>query len=109
LWKRAADGGDRGIRDIGRAVATRVYALGMRVLGVKRHGPPAHEADAFAERIYGPEGLIEMISRSDYVVAAAPLTPETLGPDRRAGDRRYEAGGRVESMWAAGRWSRKPR
>jgi phosphoglycerate dehydrogenase-like enzyme len=68
-----------GFGDIGRAVATRVHALGMRVLGVKRHGPPAHEADPLAERIYGPEGLIEMISRSDYVVAAAPLTPETLG------------------------------
>ena len=68
-----------GYGDIGRAVATRVRALGMRVLGVKRHGPPAHEADPLAERIYGPEGLIEMISRSDYVVAAAPLTPETLG------------------------------
>jgi phosphoglycerate dehydrogenase-like enzyme len=68
-----------GYGDIGRAVASRVRALGMRVLGVKRHGPPAHEADPFAERIYGPEGLIEMISRSDYVVAAAPLTPETVG------------------------------
>ena len=68
-----------GYGDIGRAVATRVRALGMRVLAVKRHGPPAHEAAPLAERIYGPEGLIEMISRSDYVVAAAPLTPETLG------------------------------
>jgi phosphoglycerate dehydrogenase-like enzyme len=68
-----------GYGDIGRAVASRVRGLGMRVLGVKRHGPPAHEADPLAERIYGPEGLIEMISRSDYVVVAAPLTPETLG------------------------------
>jgi phosphoglycerate dehydrogenase-like enzyme len=68
-----------GYGDIGRAVATRVHALGMRVLAVKRHGPPAHEADPLAERIYGPEERIEMISRSDYVVAAAPLTPETLG------------------------------
>ena len=68
-----------GYGDIGRAVASRVHALGMRVLGVKRHGPPSQEADPLAERIYGPEGLIEMISRSDYVVAAAPLTPETLG------------------------------
>ncbi len=68
-----------GYGDIGRAVATRARALGMRVLGVKRHGPPAHEADPLAERIYGPEGRIEMISRSDYVVVAAPLTPETLG------------------------------
>jgi phosphoglycerate dehydrogenase-like enzyme len=68
-----------GYGDIGRAVATRVHALGMRVLAVKRHGPPARETDPFAERIYGPEGRIEMISRSDYVVAAAPLTPETAG------------------------------
>ena len=68
-----------GYGDIGRAVATRVRALGMRVLGVKRHGPPARNDDPLAERIYGPEGLIEMISRSDYVVVAAPLTPETVG------------------------------
>jgi phosphoglycerate dehydrogenase-like enzyme len=68
-----------GYGDIGRAVATRVRALGMRVLAVKRHGPAVPEADPLAERIYGPEGLVEMISRSDYVVAAAPLTPETVG------------------------------
>ena len=68
-----------GYGDIGRSVARRVHALGMRVLGLKRHGTPASAADPFAERIYGPEGLIEMISRSDYVVAAAPLTPETVG------------------------------
>ena len=68
-----------GYGDIGRAVASRVHALGMRVLGMKRHGPPPHGADPFAERIYGPEGLVEMMARSDYVVAAAPLTPETAG------------------------------
>jgi phosphoglycerate dehydrogenase-like enzyme len=68
-----------GYGDIGRAVATRVRALGMRVLAVKRHAPPANAADPLAERIYGPEGLIQMISRSDYVVVTAPLTPETLG------------------------------
>jgi len=68
-----------GYGDIGRAVAARVRALGMRVLAVKRHRPPAHEANPLAERIYGPEGRIEMISRSDYVVVTAPLTPETLG------------------------------
>ena len=68
-----------GYGDIGRSVARRVHALEMRVLGLKRHGPRANAADPFAERIYGPEGLVEMISRSDYVVAAAPLTPETTG------------------------------
>ena len=68
-----------GYGDIGRAVAARVRALGMRVLAVKRHRTPAHEADPLAERIYGPEELGKMISQSDYVVAAAPLTAETLG------------------------------
>jgi phosphoglycerate dehydrogenase-like enzyme len=68
-----------GYGDIGRAVAARVRAMGMRVLAVKRHGPPLDNADPLADRIYGPEGRIEMISRSDYVVVAAPLIPETLG------------------------------
>ena len=68
-----------GYGDIGRAVATRVRAMGMRVLAVKRHGPAAHSADPLAERIYGSDRRIEMISRSDYIVVAAPLTPETLG------------------------------
>jgi phosphoglycerate dehydrogenase-like enzyme len=68
-----------GYGDIGRAVATRARAMGMRVLAVKRHGPPAHRADPLADEIYGPDRRIEMISRSDYVVAAAPLTPETRG------------------------------
>jgi phosphoglycerate dehydrogenase-like enzyme len=68
-----------GYGDIGRAVAARARAMGMRVLAVKRHGPSAHNTDPLAEQIYGPDRRIEMISRSDCVVAAAPLTPETRG------------------------------
>jgi phosphoglycerate dehydrogenase-like enzyme len=68
-----------GYGDIGRAVATRARAMGMRVLAVKRQRPPAHEADPLAEQIYGSDQRVEMISRSDYVVVASPLTPETLG------------------------------
>ena len=71
-----------GYGDIGRAVATRVRAMGMRVLAVKRHGPhgvpSGPGAGPFAEQIYAPDRRAEMISRSDYIVAAAPLTPETL-------------------------------
>ena len=68
-----------GYGDIGRAVATRVHAMGMRVLAVKRHGPPLSNVDPLVDQIYSPEERIEMISRCDYIVASAPLTPETRG------------------------------
>ncbi len=68
-----------GYGDIGRAVALRVRPLGMKVLGVKRHASPSPAADPLVEQMYSPDRRIEMISRCDYVVAAAPLTPETRG------------------------------
>jgi phosphoglycerate dehydrogenase-like enzyme len=68
-----------GYGDIGRAVATRVRAMGMRVFAVKRHGPPLYNVDPLVDRIYSPEDRVEMISRCDYIVMAAPLTPETKG------------------------------
>jgi phosphoglycerate dehydrogenase-like enzyme len=68
-----------GYGDIGRAVATRVRAMGMRVLAVKRHGPPLYNVDPLVDRIYSPGARLEMLSRCDYVVASAPLTEETRG------------------------------
>ncbi len=68
-----------GFGDIGRAVATRVRAMGMRVLALKRHAPPPGHADPLAERIYAAESRSEMLAECDYVVIAAPLTPETRG------------------------------
>jgi len=68
-----------GYGDIGRAIATRVRPMGMRVLALKRKGPPLYSADPLVDRIYGPDARIEMISQCDYVVASAPLTPETRG------------------------------
>jgi phosphoglycerate dehydrogenase-like enzyme len=53
--------------------------MGMRVVAVKRHAPPAGVADAYAERIYTSDHMVEMIASSDYIVAAAPLTAETRG------------------------------
>ena len=68
-----------GYGDIGRAAAARACAMGMRVMAVKRHPLPAGVTDTFAERIFTPENMGEMIAISDYVLAAAPLTPETRG------------------------------
>jgi phosphoglycerate dehydrogenase-like enzyme len=67
-----------GYGDIGRAVASRARAMGMRVLAVKRH-VPADAKDEFAAEMFPPERRAEMIAACDYVVAAAPLTPETRG------------------------------
>lgn len=63
-----------GYGDIGRACARRARALGMQVLALRRH--PAAEPDA---EVLGPEGKMELLARSDYVVLSAPLTPETDG------------------------------
>jgi phosphoglycerate dehydrogenase-like enzyme len=61
--------------DIGRAVASRVHAMGMRVLALKRHAPAS--PDPLVERFYGPSELNAMLAECDYVVVAAPLTAET--------------------------------
>jgi phosphoglycerate dehydrogenase-like enzyme len=68
-----------GYGDIGRAVAARVRPLGMTVLAMKRHVSPLAFADPFVERVYVPDQRLEMLSRCDYVVVAAPLTSETRG------------------------------
>src|SRR5580692_12276483 len=78
-WASGHTVGIIGYGDIGRAIAERVRALGMTVLAVRRHAPSAKTADPLVAQIYAPERRLEMISRCDYVVAAAPLTSETRG------------------------------
>ena len=68
-----------GYGDIGRAVATRVRAMGMQILAVKRHGPPLYNVDPLVNQIWGPEDREEMIARCDYLVVTTPLTAETRG------------------------------
>ncbi|HEY1241696.1 MAG TPA: NAD(P)-dependent oxidoreductase, partial [Bryobacteraceae bacterium] len=68
-----------GYGDIGRAVATRVRHMGMRVLGMTRRGPLLYNADPLVSQIFAPSDRITMISQCDYIVVAAPLTSETRG------------------------------
>lgn len=75
---RGASVGIVGYGDIGRAVAVRAVALGMRVFALKRH-PSVANSDPYVEHVYGPTDLCDMISRCDYIVVSAPLTPETRG------------------------------
>jgi phosphoglycerate dehydrogenase-like enzyme len=64
-----------GYGDIGRAIATRAHAMGMRILATKRH--PPQEPDPVIERYYRTTELHEMLARCDYIAVAAPLTEET--------------------------------
>jgi phosphoglycerate dehydrogenase-like enzyme len=67
-----------GYGDIGRAVAARLRPLGVRVLALRRR-PGLSRADALASPTLPPERLAELMARSDDVVVALPLTPETRG------------------------------
>jgi phosphoglycerate dehydrogenase-like enzyme len=64
-----------GYGDIGRAVARRVHAMGMRVLALKRHAPES--PDPLVAQFFPPQDLRAMLALCDFVVVAAPLTPET--------------------------------
>jgi phosphoglycerate dehydrogenase-like enzyme len=77
-----------GLGSIGRAVGALATAFGCRVVAVRRRAdegsrPSAtdDESRSFGEvmldRVGGPELLPELLGESDFVVLAAPLTPET--------------------------------
>jgi phosphoglycerate dehydrogenase-like enzyme len=67
-----------GYGGIGRECARLAHALGMKVIALRRR-TPSPENDPILERSFERAQLNEMLSLSDYVLAAAPLTPETEG------------------------------
>ncbi|MEA2538539.1 MAG: hypothetical protein QOF11_2773, partial [Chloroflexota bacterium] len=80
-----------GLGSLGSAVATLAGAFGCRVVATRRRAgtedsasaPEASVASeagvAQIERVTGPEGLPALLAESDFIVLAAPLTPETEG------------------------------
>jgi phosphoglycerate dehydrogenase-like enzyme len=62
--------------DIGRAIARRAKAFGMRVLALRRDISP-RPGDEDVDQLFVNADLHKMLPLCDYVVAAAPLTPET--------------------------------
>jgi phosphoglycerate dehydrogenase-like enzyme len=77
-----------GLGSIGRAVGALATAFGCRVVAVRRRADEGarsaatdDESRAFGEvlldRVGGPEALPSLLGEADFVVLAAPLTPET--------------------------------
>jgi phosphoglycerate dehydrogenase-like enzyme len=66
-----------GTGSIGRAVAEKAGAFGMRVVGVKRSVKPDDPAHEFTGALYGTGGLEEALAGADYVAVTLPGTPET--------------------------------
>jgi D-2-hydroxyacid dehydrogenase (NADP+) len=64
-----------GLGSIGREIARRAAALGMRVLAVREH--PERGGAEGVQAVYGPAQPADLLAASDYVVLAAPVTAST--------------------------------
>jgi phosphoglycerate dehydrogenase-like enzyme len=63
-----------GFGGIGRAVGGNASALGMRVIALRRH--PGRKP-GWVDRLWGPDGLRELLAASDYVAITLPETRST--------------------------------
>jgi phosphoglycerate dehydrogenase-like enzyme len=70
-----------GLGSVGEEVARLGSALGMRVIGTKRH---PGEYEGVVERVWGPDATSEVCALSDAIVITLPGGPETAGAVGRA-------------------------
>ena len=62
-----------GLGSIGREIAKKCKALGMRVLGVKQ----VLSTELFIDHLYASSQLDEVLPQCDYIISATPLVEET--------------------------------
>ncbi|MCP4904343.1 MAG: D-2-hydroxyacid dehydrogenase [bacterium] len=65
-----------GLGAIGSEVARLARAFGMKTIATRRSARPGDRSD-LVDVLQGPEGLSELLGRSDVVVLCAPATAET--------------------------------
>ncbi|SHM26613.1 Phosphoglycerate dehydrogenase [Caldanaerovirga acetigignens] len=66
-----------GAGNIGSEIARLGKAFGMRVLGLNRSSRIQGNYSQMYDEMYGIGSLVELLSKSDFVVCAVPLTAET--------------------------------
>jgi len=71
-----------GLGSIGRNVAQRASAMGMKVIAVREHADRAKPDHV--DEVFPTAQLDKLLSRSDYVVLSPPVTPATRGMIGRA-------------------------
>jgi phosphoglycerate dehydrogenase-like enzyme len=72
-----------GYGGIGKATAKLARGMGLRVVALRKRASLSN-GDPDVEAVYSPDRLREMFALCDFVLLAAPLTPETrgmIGPD----------------------------
>jgi len=85
LELRGATLGVIGFGDIGQSAAKLAKAYGMKVVALRRRrksntddDDDSDEKDPIADKVvYGKDAMNQIFAESDYVLCAAPLTPET--------------------------------
>ncbi|HLW48908.1 MAG TPA: D-2-hydroxyacid dehydrogenase [bacterium] len=71
-----------GLGQIGKPLAARAAAFGLRVIGTKRTPAPVPHVD----EVLPPDRTEDLLREADFVVALLPLTPKTRG---RLGEREF--------------------
>ena len=67
-----------GYGEIGSAVAERAKPFGCRIFALRRN-PSQSAGDPLVDKSFATSDIDGMIGECDFVVAAAPLTPQTRG------------------------------
>ncbi len=65
-----------GLGSIGTEIARLARVLGLKVIGVRRSPRRDHDS---VDELHPPEKLAELLPRTDWLIIACPLTPETRG------------------------------
>lgn len=74
LWGKTM--GIIGYGETGRACAELARPFGMTLFGLRRR-PELSQGDPLLDRVFGADGLLQMLALADYVVLAAPSTHAT--------------------------------